>query len=653
MNTVRGGQIFFHSLRMWYQIHATTIKVTLVLSLAVGLYIGYLISPENTYNGAFFYLRNELFNLAKIDHTISVATYWDNKFIHSPLGTQLQSQSLKLAFNEFKLSLKVSLFIGLLLHLILLSIVYRFFTQKGKEKSEDTHIGGFKLTSESKDLSQSIKQNGKKLSPYKIDGAQILPEGFLNVHGSLHGTTGTGKSNLLKKLIPWLLKSDEKIVIYDKGCSLIDKFYNPKTDIILNPMDVRCANWDIWCEGTSATDFENLAKIIIPQSSNADPFWVESARTIFSATAYQMYKNDPNDCSIEKLLDTLLRKSVDELHSLLSDTEAATLTSKSIEKTAISIKGVMATFVKSLRYLEGLDKSSLNVGKQRFSITDWVKDRSRGGVIWITVKESHHTALKPLITTWIGSAIKGVLDSEENPNRSVVCLLDEINSLHHLPDLSRALAEGRKFGLGIFAGLQSYYQLEHIYGQAESKAIWDLFNTRFYYRNPSEQVAKFASSDIGHQRIKVTRESTSYGANEFRDGVSLSTAEERRPVVYQEDLMCLPDLQCYMRTANSEYVLHLHLKLESLVSKVEPFIPRNYQSSEAMKKVETQLDEAILASGFKEDALPTDIPVENKDTIDTDYEPHVLNDEVSKNSLYKPSSPTTDDLDLNDLDQLG
>ncbi|MFS1963304.1 type IV secretion system DNA-binding domain-containing protein [Vibrio lentus] len=45
-------------------------------------------------------------------------------------------------------------------------------------------------------------------------------------------------------------------IIYDKGCVFTSKFYRPETDVILNPFDARCANWDVWCDAKDAPDFE-------------------------------------------------------------------------------------------------------------------------------------------------------------------------------------------------------------------------------------------------------------------------------------------------------------------------------------------------------------------------------------------------------------
>ncbi|MFS1941258.1 type IV secretion system DNA-binding domain-containing protein [Vibrio splendidus] len=45
------------------------------------------------------------------------------------------------------------------------------------------------------------------------------------------------------------------------------KFYRPETDVILNPFDARCANWDVWCDAKDAPHFENMAAALIPHGA--------------------------------------------------------------------------------------------------------------------------------------------------------------------------------------------------------------------------------------------------------------------------------------------------------------------------------------------------------------------------------------------------
>ncbi|EGR0817419.1 type IV conjugative transfer system coupling protein TraD, partial [Vibrio vulnificus] len=108
----------------------------------------------------------------------------------------------------------------------------------------------------------------------------------------------------------WIRKRGDKAIVYDKGCTFTSKFFDPSQDILLNPFDERCANWDVWCDAKEAPDFENIANALIPQHGEGDPFWVDSARTIFSSTAYRM-SQDNKPCSTARLLSLILTSELE------------------------------------------------------------------------------------------------------------------------------------------------------------------------------------------------------------------------------------------------------------------------------------------------------------------------------------------------------
>lgn len=53
----------------------------------------------------------------------------------------------------------------------------------------------------------------------------------------------------------------------------------------------------------------------------------------------------------------------------MAGTEASNLMEEKVEKTAISIRGVLTNYVKALRYLQGIERN----GKEPFAIREWMK----------------------------------------------------------------------------------------------------------------------------------------------------------------------------------------------------------------------------------------------------------------------------------------
>ncbi|HGX4305918.1 TPA: conjugal transfer pilus acetylase TraX [Escherichia coli] len=299
----------------------------------------------------------------------------------------------------------------------------------------------------------------------------------------LHGTVGAGKSEVIRRLANYARQRGDMVVIYDRSGEFVKSYYDPSIDKILNPLDARCAAWDLWKECLTQPDFDNTANTLIPMGTKEDPFWQGSGRTIFAEAAYLM-RNDPNR-SYSKLVDTLLSIKIEKLRTFLRNSPAANLVEEKIEKTAISIRAVLTNYVKAIRYLQGIEHNG-----DPFTIRDWmrgVREDQKNGWLFISSNADTHASLKPVISMWLSIAIRGLLAMGENRNRRVWFFCDELPTLHKLPDLVEILPEARKFGGCYVFGIQSYAQLEDIYGEKAAATLFDVMNTRAFFRSPGQR----------------------------------------------------------------------------------------------------------------------------------------------------------------------
>ncbi|SPW34546.1 DNA transport protein TraD [Edwardsiella tarda] len=333
---------------------------------------------------------------------------------------------------------------------------------------------------------------------------------------------------------------------------------------------MRCANWDLWRECLTQPDFDNVANTLIPMGSSEDPFWQGSGRTIFAEAAYRMRKDD--DRSYAKLVDTLLSIKIDKLRAYLQSSPAANLVEEKIEKTAISIRAVLTNYVKAIRYLQGIERNG-----ESFTIRDWmrsVREDGQNGWLFISSNADTHASLKPVISMWLSIAIRGLLAMGENRQRRVWIFADELPTLHKLPDLVEILPEARKFGGCYVLGFQSYAQLEDIYGVKGAATLFDVLNTRAFFRSPSKQIAEFAAGEIGEKEIQKASEQYSYGADPVRDGVSVGKDMERVTLVSYSDIQTLPDLTCFVTLPGPYPAIKLALKYQPRPRIAQEFIPR-------------------------------------------------------------------------------
>ncbi|MGT9856542.1 type IV conjugative transfer system coupling protein TraD, partial [Citrobacter freundii complex sp. 2025EL-00205] len=398
-------------------------------------------------------------------------------------------------------------------------------------------------------------------------------------------TVSTGKSTLMRKILKQLRDRGDLVIIYDKGCTFVEDFYDESRDEVLNALDSRCPNWDLWEECRTISELENASTTLIPASSGEDPFWQGSARTIFAEGAERMRKDEGR--SYNKFLRTLLAIQLDQLRAFLAGTPASTLVDGKIEKTAISIRSVLTNYVKAMRYLQGIDRP----GREKFTIREWMKgqaDKSKNGWLFITSDEQNHESLKPLISLWLSIAATSLLAMGPNRQRRVWFFYDELASLHKLSTLPRIISEARKFG-GCFAlGFQNFAQMENIYGPKGAAEIFDLLNTKFFFRSPSAQIAKFVEEDIGETRRLKFSEQTSFGHEQVRDGISFGKEEERVSIVSYSDVQSLNDLQCFVTLPGSYPVVKLTMKYDAMPKVADALLLRDVQTS-LDKNIEDEL----------------------------------------------------------------
>lgn len=583
-DVTQGGQVAFMRLRMFLQINNIVIYWMIMAWGLLTAAIMYLsMSTQNMVNGAIYWYCTTLepmFNLMgklprfKLEYYGRILDY-DAAHILVDAYTVYCGQQLKgTLINASLIALGMVIAGGM--------VFYWYLGRLGKQQSEDEVTGGRVLCLNPKQVARMMRRR-RQASDIKIDHLPIKKDSEIQ-NFAMHGTVGSGKSTLMRKFLDQCRERGDLVIIYDKGCTFVEEYYQEGRDVILNPLDTRCANWDMWEECQTLPDLEAAATTLIPMGSSEDPFWQGSARTIFAEGAHRL--RGEKGRSYNLFLRTLLSITLDKLREFLAGTPAANLVDGKIEKTAISIRSVLTNYVKAMRYLQGIERR----GKP-FTIRQWMqnaRDDGNNGWLFITSNQKHHESLKPLISMWLSIAANSLLSMGENRYRRVWFFYDEIPSLHKLPSLPFVIAEARKFG-GCFAlGFQSYSQLEEIYGNKFAEAMYDLLNTKYFFRSPSAAVAKFVEEDIGETVRKKFSEQTSFGADQVRDGISFGKDEERVSIVSYTDVQMLEDLECFVTLPGNYPVVRMALKFVKKAKIAEALPERDIQSS-----LDPEVDELV------------------------------------------------------------
>lgn len=599
-NFTRGGQITLHNLRMFTQIMDKVVLISGFIFLFITILTTWNLTTEYERYVFSEYLWAK--TLPIIDNQATTQFIQPNGTVTTvKLVDITKSELVNNIVRNTSRKIILSIILGLIVGMTTLGFISRWLKKRGEKQAENILLKGDKIlpTEVTRKL---IESNGKasKLSLAKLP----LIKHTETAHLLFHGTTGSGKSNAIKELLDQIRKQGDRAIIYDKSCNFLEEFYLPDKDILLNPLDERGQAWNLWAECRDSADFDSLAAAQIPMPlSTQDPFWVNAARTIFSSAAFEMRKDENR--SVMKLLQTLLTADLDSIQKYLKGTEAETLVSDKIEKTAVSIKSVLATYLKSLKYLKE--------SKDAFSIRQWIQNDNAHNWLFITSSGDRHETLKPLITAWLDIAVNSLLSLTPSNERRIWLILDELASLHQLPYLTQTLSESRKFGGCVVVGIQNYAQLAKLYGHDGSREISALLNTRFMFRQPDPDMAKWAANNFGETFVDEVREGTSYGANTIRDGVSINRVETRKQVVSFSEIMSLANLFAYVRLPGQFPVTLVEFFYKKRPRKNIGFMKRENFDDHHIKKMTALLDQYEKPIVDKKKSTIKPLPEEKED----------------------------------------
>ena len=575
-----GGQTLNHRIIMFWQVIKKGSWVAVLVSLAIFSCYVYAKVPGYGWKHSFAYTKAKIFRYFASKDVTQKYKLTNGKVIVIKSCDVLGDKQINTSVGMVHSIIVGGAWKSLLSSFGLFLLISLIYTLHGKWQKENKHVRGNSLVKALVLKKALIKKMGFIVALNTIRWTKHklpVPIKAVVKNTMIVGTTGSGKTIALLEIMAQVRKKGYKAIVYDVKGTFIEKFYRPGRDIILNPLDLRFPNWNLWSECKVPADFDRIAATMMPEHiATSDPFWIKSARTIFSAAARQLQQKGRFDT--RELLKQIFNDADDEdkLIKLLKGTEAESLVSKDIKQVALSIKATLTNYCKALMYLPAYDET-----KEDFSITEHLQDenKSDGWIFISVVDDGQHEALKPLISIWADIAFQAILRLKRNRDRRIFSFIDELPSLQRLSSLERLLSLGREYGNSFYTTVQDVNQFRTIYGN-QASTLLGLMNTKLFMAVESPEAADWMSRALFDKEYLESKEGLSHGANTVRDGVTISKDHRNDRVVTPGEFAALEELEGYLKFPGNCPVAKVHFEYREYKEIASDLEPRDISSAD-------------------------------------------------------------------------
>ena len=437
----------------------------------------------------------------------------------------------------------------------------RAMKRQGRSGLGDRVLGGTRIVAERALAKLTVSDD---IGALRI-GTVALPQSIETRHFAMIGTTGSGKTTVLRQMLDGIEARGEAALVYDTSGEFVAHYYRPERgDIILNPFDERCAFWSPFDEIAHPADADRIAHQLVSETgSHDDDVWLETSRILVANMLRTLWAE--GNGTLEALLDALQMRSKEQLKQWLGNTSSARTFADDADRATGSVLFMLAKAANLIQFLRA--ESS---GGVPFAFRKHIAglDTVTGSKPWIFVprKEDYFEASKPLLACWLECASSAALGLPPSPSRRLWFVLDELADLPRVENLSRLLPEGRKFGAAIVLTFQALGQMRHRYGPAIAEAMLACCNTKLFLQTVDRETRVWASETIGDCEVEMRTASDVLSPGANKPQTTLSTVRHIRAAVIESDFR-LPKHQGYLLLPDGMPVARIGLTNAHIVAR--------------------------------------------------------------------------------------
>lgn len=297
-------------------------------------------------------------------------------------------------------------------------------------------------------------------------GNDFLPESILTQHFLVAGTTGSGKSHVLRLLLESPLKdlkpgSDSRMFIFDaKGdtTAYLNRIGLQVPIYSLNPLESRAENpiavsWDIGKDVTSPLRANNLANSMITgEASGTNGYFVKAARTVVAACIKSFIRHAGTDWRFSDLV--YATTSLERMKQLLELDAVGQAIAESFLGENNTGYGVATTVCADMELYSPVAALWQRTSK-RLSIREWLTDSS---VLLMGEDETASASLGVLNQQIFTTFVEEVLMQNNSSTRRTGLCIDEAQLAECIlrsGKLQRFAAKARSRGGCLFLAFQN------------------------------------------------------------------------------------------------------------------------------------------------------------------------------------------------------
>ena len=314
-----------------------------------------------------------------------------------------------------------------------------------------------------------------------------------------------------------------------------------------------------WAE--MSVEIENIAKRICPTINKNEPTWEDGARDTFKALIYGMIEDEVPlaQFNFNTMLEIFDRFGGDDGYDggYFSDrdhekSDAYKLASRYVLLDARQTRdGFMSTLSSMLNIIR--DPAIRTITSDSSFEPAIFDDDCKPTIVFLTYPDETKT-YGGIISLYLSSLYTDLtkmvrLNGDVPRKNPFIFLLDEFGNLPEFPDFSTSISAARARNIWFWIVLQSYAQLNSVYGQNQAKIIKDNLNQKIFLGTNDRETAEEFSKECG-QYTRISPSSVLAG-----DDGRVQYKTETIPVITVSRLSQLAIGECVVKRMNAPVLI--------------------------------------------------------------------------------------------------